>query len=105
MNEKVMEISFNIISYAGDAKAQAMEAIQLVKAGNIEEARQKVEEARKGMVQAHHFQTELVHAEAQGEKTEMSVILVHAQDHLMTSMTFQQLAEEIIEVYARLEQK
>lgn len=105
MNEKIMEISFNIISYAGDAKAQAMEAIQLAKAGQIEEARQKIEEARQGMVKAHHFQTELVHAEANGEKTEMSVILVHAQDHLMTSMTFQQLAQEIIEVYARLETK
>ncbi len=103
MDEKVLEISFNIIGFAGDAKGLAMEAIKSAKEGRIEEAREKVEQARQGMVQAHKFQTQLVHAEANGEKTEMSVILVHAQDHLMTAMTFQQLAEEIIDVYARLE--
>lgn len=105
MDEKVMEISFNIIAHAGDAKGLAMEAIKDAKSGKIADAREKVEAARKAFVEAHHFQTELVHAEARGEKTEMSVILVHAQDHLMTAMTFQQLAEEIIDIYERLEQK
>lgn len=105
MDEKVLEISFNIIGCAGDAKGLAMEAIKLAKSGNIAEAREKIEESRQGMVQAHKYQTQLVHAEANGEKTEMSVILVHAQDHLMTSMTFQQLADEIIDVYARLEEQ
>ena len=33
----------------------------------------------------------------------MSVMLVHSQDHLMTSMTFQQLAVEFVDLYERLE--
>ncbi|MGL4335635.1 MAG: PTS lactose/cellobiose transporter subunit IIA [Turicibacter sp.] len=105
MNEKIMEISFNIIATAGDAKNLAMEAIRESKVGNIAEARELIAQSRKGLVNAHKFQTQLIHAEANGEKTEMSVILVHAQDHLMTSMTFQQLAEEFVDMYERIEMK
>ncbi|WP_256633609.1 PTS lactose/cellobiose transporter subunit IIA [Clostridioides difficile] len=57
------------------------------------------------MHKAHKFQTELIQNEANGNKTEISVILIHAQDHLMTAMNFQQLAEEFIDVYERLESK
>ena len=38
-------------------------------------------------------------AEANGEKTDMSVLLIHSQDHLMTSMLAQELIGEMIELY------
>ncbi len=103
MDEKIIEISFNIIAYAGDAKGLAFEAIREAKAGNIESAREKIVESKDVMVKAHRFQTELIQNEASGNKTEMSVILVHAQDHLMNAMNFQQLAEEFIDLYERIE--
>lgn len=102
MDEKIIEISFNIIAHAGDAKGLAFEAIREAKAGNIESAREKLIESKDIMVKAHRFQTELIQNEASGNKTEMSVILVHAQDHLMNAMTFQQLAEEFIDLYERI---
>lgn len=103
MDEKIIEISFNIIAHAGDAKGLAFEAIREAKEGNIEAARECIKKSKEGMVVAHRFQTELIQNEASGNKTEMSVILVHAQDHLMNSMNFQQLAEEFIDLYERLE--
>lgn len=33
---------------------------------------------------------------------EFSLLLVHAQDHLMTTLTVKDLAIEIIELYSRL---
>ncbi|XAM37011.1 Lichenan-specific phosphotransferase enzyme IIA component [Terrisporobacter petrolearius] len=33
------------------------------------------------MVKAHKFQIKLIQREASGEKTDMSVMLVHSQDH------------------------
>lgn len=102
MDEKMIEISFGIIGFAGDAKSLAFEAINEAKNGNIEAAREKLKESKEVMVKAHKFQTELIQNEAQGNKTDMSVILVHSQDHLMTSMTFQQLAGEIVDLYERL---
>jgi len=32
----------------------------------------------------------------------MSLLMVHAQDHFMTSMTLQQLAKEIVDLYAKI---
>lgn len=103
MDEKTIEISFNIIAHAGDAKGLAFEAIKEAKEGNIEAARECIKKSKEGMVVAHRFQTELIQNEASGNKTEMSVILVHAQDHLMNAINFQQLAEEFIDLYERLE--
>ncbi|MGL5694054.1 MAG: PTS lactose/cellobiose transporter subunit IIA [Peptostreptococcaceae bacterium] len=103
MDEKMIEISFGIIGFAGDSKGIAFEAIRESKQGNIEKARELIQESKETIQQAHRYQTELIQSEAQGNKTDMSVILVHAQDHLMNAMNFQQLAEEFIDVYERLE--
>lgn len=105
MDEKMIEISFGIIGYAGDAKGLAFEAISESKKGNIEKARDLIKESKETIQKAHKYQTELIQNEAQGSKTEMSVILVHAQDHLMNAMNFQQLSEEFIDLYERLEEK
>ncbi|RDY25610.1 PTS lactose/cellobiose transporter subunit IIA [Romboutsia weinsteinii] len=105
MSEKIFEISFGIISYAGDAKGLAFEAISLAKEGKIDEARETMIKSKEGITKAHRFQTELIQGEASGNKTEMSVILVHAQDHLMNAMNFQQLADEFIDLYERIESK
>ncbi|ENA0413451.1 PTS lactose/cellobiose transporter subunit IIA, partial [Listeria monocytogenes] len=37
--------------------------------------------------------------EARGEKAEVSLLLVHAQDHLMNAITFKDLAKEIVDLY------
>ena len=43
-------------------------------------------------------------AEAQGKKVELTLLIVHAQDHLMTAITYVDLAEEIVHLYGRLNQ-
>ncbi len=103
MNEKIFEISFGIIGYAGDAKSLAFEAISEAKKGNISLARDIMKKSKEEINKAHRFQTELIQKEASGDKIEMSIILVHAQDHLMTSMNFQQLAEEFIDLYEKID--
>ena len=99
MNEKIFEISFGIIGHAGDAKSTAHEAWGEAKLGNFEKARELLKEANETLTKAHRFQTELIQAEASGEKTEMGVVLVHSQDHLMTTMNFLQLAKEFVDMY------
>ena len=53
------------------------------------------------MHKAHAFQTQLITKEASGEKMEIGVLLIHAQDHLMTSLLARELSEEIIHLYQR----
>lgn len=97
--DKITEIAFQIILFAGNGKSNAMEAIQEAKEGNFAEADRLIEEAGTELSKAHDYQTKLLQEEASGEGASVNVILVHSQDHLMTSMTVRDLAVEIIEIY------
>ncbi len=100
--EEIQMLSFTIILHAGNARSSSMEAISLAKQYRFDEARQKIEEASQEFTLAHHHQTKLLTAEANGDKTEITVILVHAQDHLMTAMTVKELANEMIDMYEKM---
>lgn len=105
MDEAVLEISFSIISFAGDAKSLSMEAIKKAKKGHIEEAMNMVEKAKEQIVKAHDVQMKLIQNEVSGNKTELSILLIHAQDHLMNAVTFRDLAGEFIDLYEILYNK
>ena len=101
--EEIQMLSFTIILHAGNARSSSMEAITLAKSYEFEEAREKIEEANREFTAAHHHQTQLLTAEANGETNPVTVILVHAQDHLMTAMTVKELANEMIDMYEKMQ--
>lgn len=92
-------VSFGIIANAGDARSYAFGALEAAKAGNFEEAEALLKQSNDAAVEAHHMQTELLVNEANGNKTPVDVLLVHAQDHLMTSMLAVELIKELITIY------
>lgn len=96
------EISFQIILHAGNARSSSMEGIHLAKEGKFEKAKAKIAEADKEFLEAHHAQTKLLQKEASGEGQNPTVLLIHAQDHLMTAMTVKEMAQEFIELYERM---
>lgn len=104
MNEKMLEASFQIISYSGNAKTLAYEAIKDAKLGKFKEARKKLEQSKIEMHNAHEFQMRLIQQEACGEKIELDILSIHAQDHLMNTISYEGLAEEIVDLYERLEE-
>ena len=55
-----------------------------------------MQEAKEKSIDAHDVQTQLITSEINGEKTETSLLMVHAQDHLMTSILARDLIEEMI---------
>ena len=101
-DEKRMQIVMGIIMAGGNAKAHAVEALTAAKKGDFTEAEKKLEEANQAIVDAHNTQTEMLTAEARGEHTPIDLYMVHAQDHLMTGITFVDLAKEIVEVYKKV---
>ena len=101
-DEKRMQIVMGIIMAGGNSKAHAVEAITAAKKGDFTEAEKKLEEANQAIVDAHNTQTEMLTAEARGEHTPIDLYMVHAQDHLMTGITFVDLAKEIVEVYKKV---
>jgi len=92
----------NLIVDAGSARSYAMQAVQLAKEGKFEEAQESLENADKDMSKAHGMQTDLIQKEAQGNKTEIDLFMVHAQDHIMTAMLARDLAKEIVELHKKL---
>ncbi|MGM0123715.1 PTS system lactose/cellobiose-specific IIA component [Enterococcus sp. AZ194] len=104
-DQKNLEAIMGLIMYGGNAKSDAMEAIAAAKKGNFEEADQKIADAKASLVEAHHSQTGLLTQEAQGNHMEVTLLTVHSQDHLMTAIAFTDLAEEIIALYRRIDEK
>ena len=56
-------------------------------------------------MEAHHAQTDLLQKYASGTEVKIEIIMVHAQDHLMTTMTLKEVALEMITLYQRLDEK
>lgn len=100
MNKQAqLEAVMGLIIHSGNAKSEAMEAIESAKNGDIEHAMSKLDIAGDALVEAHHAQTEMLTKEAQGEAAEITLLTVHSQDHLMTSIAFCDLAREVVGVY------
>ena len=97
------DVIIQIIVHGGDARVKSMTAIQMARKGEFEKARSLIIEAKEAVSKAHHVQTNLIQSEVRGEKCDVSLLMVHAQDHLMNAMTVKELAEVFVEeIEARL---
>ncbi|ARJ51718.1 PTS lactose/cellobiose transporter subunit IIA [Staphylococcus lutrae] len=99
MEDRNLENVMQLIVKSGNAKSYAMEAIQLAKTGETTSAIELLNAADQNIVEAHQYQTKMLTQEANGEKLDVSLLVVHSQDHLMTSICFIELAKEIVEIY------
>ena len=95
-------IAMTLIAYSGDARTLAFQALQAAKKGDFDKADCLMEESEKASTQAHKAQTDILVAEANGERADINVLLIHSQDHLMTSMTVKDLAIEIIDIHEKI---
>lgn len=102
MATSINEIAFQIILYGGNGRSSAMEAIQCAKERNFEEAEALIKEAEQEINKAHKYQTELLQNEAQGEESELNLLLIHSQDHLMNAITVKDLANEMVDLYKEM---
>ena len=57
------------------------------------------------MKQGHLPHSDLIQKEAAGEAVPMGLILTHAEDQMMSAEVFKVMAEEIIELYKKVESR
>ena len=95
-------IAFEIIVNSGDARTLVHQSFSLMREGKFDEAEAQLEEANQNLLQAHRSQTGLLHDYATGKEITMDVIMVHAQDHLMTTMLLREVALEMLALYRKL---
>lgn len=94
-------IGFEIVAYAGDARSALLEAIEAAEKGEFEKAETLVAQAEEDIVEAHNVQTKMLSQEAAGDTVEVGFIMVHGQDHLMTTLLLKDLTRHIIKLYKR----
>ncbi|MDY3705198.1 PTS cellobiose transporter subunit IIA [Vagococcus lutrae] len=94
-SEEIQVAAFEIILNSGNARTTIHKAFAAMRKKEIEEAEKFLAEANEQIVLAHKSQTTLLKDYAAGKKIEMEIIMVHAQDHLMNTMTLLEVAEEM----------
>ena len=97
LEEAVMEIIVN----AGQARSLCFEALQAARGGDFAQAEQLLQQSDIFSRQAHKMQTRLIEQDAGEGRQPMTLIMVHAQDHLMTSLLARELSAEIVHLYQR----
>lgn len=102
MNEEIELLCFKVITYVGTARTNFINAIQSAKAGNYEEAESLLKQGDEAFLEGHNGHADLLAKDANGELTGGYMILMHAEDQLMSAESFRILAEEFIELYKKI---
>lgn len=97
-----LEVAMGLIAGAGDSRSYCMEAIDCAREGEFDKAREAVDKAVSAMVETHEIQTQLIRDEMEGKGRPVSLIMVHAQDHLNLALVMRDVAEEFINLYERI---
>lgn len=99
--EEANMVGFEIVAYAGEARSKLLDALKLAKESKFIEAEALIEEAGKSLAEAHKSQTQMLANEASGDNVEVGFIMVHGQDHLMTSLLLKDMVGHLVELYKR----
>ena len=96
------EVVMGLIINSGHARSLAYNALKQAKQGDFATAKATMEQSRVALSEAHRVQTQLIECDEGEGKMKVSLVLVHAQDHLMTSMLARELVCELIELHEKL---
>lgn len=89
---------FEIISHGGDARGFAYDALKAARENAMDMAEELLIKAQKELDLAHNTQTKLIQTEINGRELKMSLLMVHAQDQLMTAIAEKNLIEQMVEM-------
>ncbi len=98
--DQIHEISFQIITAAGMAKSDYMEALYLFKDGEAAEAKAKLKEGDEAAARAKDHHMVLLRKECKDKVPQVALLLMHAEDQLLSVETIKIMVEELMEVYA-----
>lgn len=99
LNEELEEIAMTIIANSGAARSAAFEALQKAKNKDFDDAEALLKSADDSLQVAHEAHRKLLQLDAKGEVTSVSILLCHAQDHLMGSALAKDLIREMVFLY------
>lgn len=96
--ESLEQIIMSLIVAAGDAKSNYIEAIQEAKEGNIVAANELLKKGKNSALVSHKTHAMLLQESTKDGFT-IPLLLLHAEDQMMSCEAICIMAEEIIELY------
>lgn len=101
IREKLEELDLQIIAAVGTARSMYIEALNLAKEGQFAEADAKVAEADEMFAQGHDAHHDILAMQGQGIELPFDLMLVHAEDQMMSAEAFRLIATELMELYKK----
>ena len=102
MSEELSTTCFEIITYVGTARSCFINAIQCAKQNDFTQAESLIKQGDEAFVQGHNAHADLLTKEANGELGSIGLLMLHAEDQLMSAESFRLIAEEVIDLYKKL---
>ena len=97
MNEQEI---IQIIANSGESKMKSFEALKCLKNKDFKKARELLKESRFIDLEAHNAQTKIIAQALDPDATDaVTLLMVHAQDHYMTSQLARDLIEVLLDVF------
>lgn len=94
-------VVMEIICNAGEARSLCYEALKLARQDDFDQSQEKLALGKECLNKAHLMQTQLIEADEGQGKVPMTLVMVHAQDHLMTTILAHELATEIVALHQK----
>jgi PTS system cellobiose-specific IIA component len=93
------QINFMLILHSGNARSKIIQSLREYREGNVEEADNLLVQAEEDLRVSHEIHFKMIQQEASGEKVEFALLLMHAEDHLMSTITMKELVKELLEIF------
>lgn len=101
--EDIRRKSLEIISNVGSARSYYIEAIGYAKQNNFEKAYSSIKNGVEAFRKGHNIHSQLVFNETSDINNDgFNLILVHAEDLLMSAEGFKIISMEFVDLYKRL---
>ena len=104
-NEEYETNCCTIISTAGIARSLYIESIDEAKKNNVIKARELIEKGDEKYNLSHECHFKIIQSESKGELDRIGLLLIHAEDILMSAEELKIMSNEFLELYCKLNEE
>ncbi|CAH0530060.1 PTS lactose/cellobiose transporter subunit IIA [Vibrio hippocampi] len=97
------EFLMSLLCLVGESRSLIMQSILLARQNQYQQAVETLQQGEGYLEQVHQKQTSLIAFDEGEGKVQMTLILTHIQDHIMTTMLCKDLAKELIEIHKKID--
>lgn len=102
LSEETLEKIMMGVAIAGTSKSLGKEALKEANQGNFQKARELFNEAKKNFIEVHNCHFDFIQKESSGERVDICLLLIHMEDHIMTTGLFLDTLEDQINLIERI---